>query len=130
MNTITRITIKLGRIVSIAASLAGGSLFAAEEKPSTQWVEGFDKVEFHHNGNRSASTRDFRGMARGYMTAAWWSPEQMKTNLLSWKTVMVPEKKPTSFSFIGATSVLPSEFSQGPSAKLSINGKHALTFTI
>lgn len=97
---------------------------------SPQWVEGFDKVEFHHNGNRSAATRDFRGTARGYMTAAWWSPEQMKTNVLSWKTAVVPEKQPTAFSFIGATAVLPSQFSQGPSAKLSVNGKYALTFTI
>jgi sialidase-1 len=116
-------------LVALAA-FTHASLSAADEKPATQWVEGFDKVEFHHNGNRSALTRDFRGMARGYMTAAWWSPEQMKTNVLSWKTAAVPEKKPTAFSFIAATAVLPSEFSQGPSAKLSINGIHALTFTI
>lgn len=96
---------------------------------SPQWVEGFDKVEFHHNGYRGSSTRDYRGMARGYMTAAWWTT-QIKTNFLSWKTAVVPEKKPTSFSFIAATSVLPSEFSKGPSAKMTINGKYALTFTI
>ena len=36
-----------------------------------QWVEGFDKVEFHHNAARNPNSRDFRGMARGYMTAGW-----------------------------------------------------------
>lgn len=95
-----------------------------------QWVEGFDKVEFHHNGNRSVPSRDFRGIARGYMTAAWWSHEQMKTNVLSWKSAVVPEKKDTTFSFIAASAVLPSEFSQGPSVKLTINDQYALTFNI
>ena len=42
-----------------------------------QSVEGFAKVEFHHNANRSAATLDFRGMSAGYMTAGWWAVGQM-----------------------------------------------------
>lgn len=95
-----------------------------------QEVEGFDKVEFHHNANGAAPTRDFRGPSRGYMTAGWWVPGQMKKNLVSWKTAPVPAKEATTFSFIGATCVLPAEFSRGPKAKLTVNGKEALTFTL
>ena len=57
-----------------------------------QWVEGFDKVEFHHDAARNPNSRDFRGMARGYMTAGWWAPGQMKKNLVSWKTAVVPAR--------------------------------------
>lgn len=95
-----------------------------------QLVEGFDSVVFHYNANRTSPVRDFRGSARGYMTAGWWSPEQMKKNILSWKTAIVPEKKATTFSFIAASPVLPSEFSRGPQVRMSVNGKYALTFTI
>ncbi|MGB7158812.1 MAG: sialidase family protein [Tepidisphaeraceae bacterium] len=110
--------------------LATTSLAAADAK-ERQWVEGFDKVEFHHNaGGGGGGTRDFRGMARGYMTAGWWAPGQLKDNYVSWKTVEVPEKEQTTFAFIASTSVLPSELSRGPSAKLSINGKDAVTFTL
>lgn len=97
---------------------------------SPQLVEGFDKVEFHHNANGGAPTRDFRGPSRGYMTAGWWAPGQMKKNLVSWKTAVVPAKAPCTFSFIAATCVLPSEFSRGPTVKLTVNGKDALTFTL
>lgn len=95
-----------------------------------QSVEGFDKVVFHYNINRSAQSRDFRGMAPGYMTAGWWADGQMKNNYLSWNTAPVPEKKTTTFHFIGASSVLPSEITNGPVAKLSVNGKHAISFTL
>lgn len=95
-----------------------------------QKAEGFDTVEFHYNANRMAASRDFRGMAPGYMTAGWWAAGQMKKNILSWKTAAVPEKKTTTFSFIGASSILPSEFSRGPQVKLTVNGQYALTFTI
>jgi sialidase-1 len=95
-----------------------------------QRVEGFDKVEFHHDANGAAPTRDFRGDARGYMTAAWWSPAQMKENFVSWKTGVTPQKQATTFVFIGASSVLPAQFSRGPSAKLTINNHDAVTFTI
>src|SRR4051794_33052892 len=71
-----------------------------------QWVEGFADVEFHHNANGSAPTRDFRGNSRGYMTAGWWIPGEMKMNYVSWKTAKVPAKKETTFVFVGATSVL------------------------
>ena len=95
-----------------------------------QWVEGFEEVEFHYNANRTAASRDFRGMTPGYMTAGWWAQGQMKKNILSWKTAVVPEKKATTFSFIGANSVLPIEFARGPKVKLTVNGQYALTFTL
>lgn len=96
---------------------------------TTQPVEGFDKVEFHNNAN-NGMRRDFRGLARGYMTAAWWSPAQMKDNRVAWWTAAVPAKAPTKFSFIAATCVLPMEFSRGPQAKLTVNGHEAITFTL
>ncbi|MES2695397.1 MAG: sialidase family protein [Verrucomicrobiota bacterium] len=106
-----------------------GVLFSVAR--AAQNVEGFDAVEFHHNGNRmSPSTRDFRGTARAYMTAGWWAPGQVANNRLAWKTAVVPAAESTTFTFVGATSVLPSEVSLGPSARLSINGKPALTFTL
>ena len=98
--------------------------------PAAQWVEGFDQPVFHHEGMRYPDALDFRGMSRGYMTAGWHSPAQLKENVLSWKTAVVPAKEPTTFAFIGATSVLPSEFSRGPQVKLFVNGKYALTFSI
>src|SRR4029079_845605 len=101
---------------------------AAEEK--RQFVEGFADVEFHNGANGSAPTRDFRGNSRGYMTAGWWIPGQANKNYVAWKTAKVPTKKETTFVFVGATSVLPSEFSRGPSAKLSVNGNEVLTFTL
>jgi sialidase-1 len=95
-----------------------------------QWVEGFDKIEFHHDAARNPNSRDFRGMARGYMTAGWWAPGQMKKNLVSWKTAVVPARQATTFAFVGATSVLPSEISTGPTAEVTVNGRHALKFTL
>ncbi|GAA4749676.1 sialidase family protein [Flavisolibacter ginsenosidimutans] len=97
-----------------------------------QWVEGFDKVVFHHDDSdpRRPLNRDFRGQSKGYMTAGWWIPGHMDRNFVSWQTAVVPEKKPTTFSFIGSTSVLPSEISKGPQAKLTVNGQYALTFTL
>src|SRR5918993_4806243 len=86
----------------------------AKEASPRQWVEGFDEVEFHHNANRGAAARDFRGMAPGFMTAGWWAPGQMKKNLVSWKTAAVPEKRQTTFAFIASTSVLPPEMTRGP----------------
>jgi sialidase-1 len=103
---------------------------SAASAANRQWVEGFDKVEFHHGANGASPTRDFRGTARGYMTAGWWIPGEMKQNYVSWKTAKVPAKQETTFVFVGATSVLPSEFTRGPSAKLSINGHEAVTFTL
>jgi hypothetical protein len=95
-----------------------------------QWVEGFDSVVFNYNSSNVTNVRDFRGNARGYMTAGWWAPGQMEKNILSWKTAPVPAKKATTFSFIGATPVLPSEILRGPQAKLSVNGKYILTFLL
>src|SRR5687768_9962530 len=87
---------------------------------SRQWVEGFEKVEFHHNAARNPYSRDFRGMARGYMTAGWWAPGQLKKNVVSWQTAVVPARQQTTFVFVGATSVLPSEIPTGPSARLKV----------
>lgn len=99
----------------------------AQEK---QKVEGFDKVEFSYNANTKGTVRDFRGASKGYMTAGWWAPGQMKKNILSWRTAAVPEKAPTTFAFIGSSVVLPAEIAVGPKVKLSVNGKYALTFTL
>src|SRR5215813_11168435 len=110
----------------VALVLVASTASAADR----QRVEGFDKVEFHHNANGATPTRDFRGTARGYMTAGWWIPGEMKQNYVSWKTAKVPAKQETTFVFVGATSVLPSEFTRGPSARLSINGHEAVTFTL
>ena len=117
-------------IVAVASAAFAADAKDARKPAERQRVEGFDKVEFHHNANRGAAARDFRGMAPGFMTAGWWAPGQMKKNLVSWKTAAVPEKRDTTFVFIAATSVLPSEMTRGPSAKLSVNGREALTFTL
>ena len=97
---------------------------------TTQWVEGFDQVEFHHNAPRAPLARDFRGVANSYIAAAWYAPTEMKEHMLSWKTAVVPAQQATTFAFIGASAVLPSEYSRGPQVKLSVNGRYALTFTI
>ncbi|WP_414660629.1 sialidase family protein [Horticoccus sp. 23ND18S-11] len=95
-----------------------------------QTAEGFEKTVFHHNANRSIASLDFRGMSVGSMTAGWWAPGQMTKNLVSWETAAVPAKAKTTFAFIGASAVLPSEFTRGPEARLSVDGKYALTFRI
>jgi sialidase-1 len=117
-------------ILCLFISTLTAAACAQTTQHSTQTIEGFDKVEFHHNANGATPTRDFRGLSRGYMTAGWWAPGQMKKNIVSWKTAIVPVKQSTTFSFIAATSVLPSELSRGPSAKVSVNGNQALTFTL
>lgn len=61
------------------------------------------------------------------MTAGWWAPGQVKNNSVPWKRAIVTEARPTTFSFVAATSVLPPELSGGPSAKLSVNGNEAVT---
>ena len=96
----------------------------------TQKVEGFNSVVFQYNANRSLAVRDFLGSSKGYMTAGWWAKGQMKDNILSWKTAEVPEKKPTTFVFVGSSCVLPLEIVVGPRVKLTVNGKYALTFTL
>src|SRR6476659_3746834 len=117
-------------LASLIAMVATIGFAAGAAAASQQWVEGFAAVEFHHDANGATPTRDFRGPCRGYMTARWWSPGEMKKNYVSWETAPVPAKKETTFVFVGATSVLPSEFSRGPSAKVSVNGHDALTFTL
>lgn len=96
-------------------------------------VEGFQRVIFAHNHHDSATiinTRDFRGVSRGFMTAAWWAPGQMKDNRLEWETAAAPEKKDTVFSFTGASAPLPPNIARGPELKLYVNGEYALTFSI
>ncbi|HVJ67762.1 MAG TPA: sialidase family protein [Caulifigura sp.] len=115
-------------VVAVLGLLCIAPSHGADSAP--QAVEGFDQVVFHHNANRENPTRDFRGMSRGYMTAGWWAPGQLKDNFISWKTAAVPAKKATTFSFIGACSSLPAEFVRGPSARLFVNGQLALTFTL
>ncbi|MDQ7948691.1 MAG: sialidase family protein [Pedobacter sp.] len=95
-----------------------------------QAVEGFSAVDFHNDANRARPQLDFRGNTKGYMTAGWWAKGQLKKNILSWQTGVVPEKAATTFSFIASSAVLPSEFTIGPKVKLTINGKYALTFNL
>lgn len=112
--------------VALILIISAAGIYAQDQ----QSVEGFDKIEFHYNANKTAASRDFRGMAPGYMTAGWWAEGQTKKNVLSWKTATVPAKKPTVFSFIAASAVLPSEFTRGPYVKMSVNGTHAITFRL
>lgn len=96
-----------------------------------QHVEGFDKIEFCYNtGGITSGDVDFRGKSKSCRTASWWAAAQMRDNYVSWNTATIPEEKRTTFSFIANTSVLPSEFTVGPKAKLFVNDKEALTFTI
>ncbi len=126
MHTVASIAVR----PFVLATFAVGAVFASRVA-ATQWVEGFDRVEFHYDATqRTRVPRDFRGMVPGYMTAGWWAPGQLQDNYLSWKTAVVPTRQATTFSFIGATTVLPSQFSRGPAAKLSINSHYALTFAI
>ena len=127
LDFVVAVRFVLTSLIAMAAAIGSAANASAANR---QWVEGFAEVEFHHDANGSTPTRDFRGPSRGYMTAGWWAPGEMKKNYVSWKTATVPAKKETTFVFIGATSVLPSDFSRGPTAKLSVNGKEALEFTI
>ncbi len=111
----------------LSTLLVVSSAFAAE---TVQRVEGFASVVYSPSANSRPGTKpaDFRGPARGYMTRPWWttgSPQK-----LQWKTAVVPEKKATEFSFMGASAVVPAEFSRGPMARLSVNGKSSVTFEI
>jgi sialidase-1 len=118
---------KRNRICKVILALLSSLPVIAQDR---QYVEGFDTVVFHYNANRMAASRDYRGTTRGFMTAGWWAKGQMKKNFLSWKTALVPAAKPTTFSFIAASSVLPSSITRGPLVKLSVNGQYALTFQI
>lgn len=100
----------------------------AQNKP--QQVEGFSKVEFHYDANRSRPQIDYKGTTKGYMTAGWWAKGQMIKNHLAWQTGIVPEKDATTFSFIGSSAVLPSDITIGPKVKVTVNGKYALTFNL
>lgn len=118
---------------NILAFLISVSIFSftAHSQEEPQRVEGYEEIVFHNGDVLSkANIRDYYGMSQGYMTAGWWVPGHVNQNYVSWKTAAVPQKKNTVFSFVAATSVLPAEISLGPQAKLSINGKHAVTFTI
>lgn len=97
---------------------------------SPQQVEGFSEIVFDHKANRNTASLDYRGKSPGYMTAGWWASGQTADNKLSWKTAIVPEKAATIFSFVGASSIVPTEFTRKPKVKISVNGKHALTFEL
>ena len=124
-DTIMKMSGKITGLLIFLAIAYGG------QAQSPQQVEGFSKIIFHYNANNTKASRDFRGTTPGYMTAGWWMPGQMKgENKVVWQTAKVPQKKETTFSFIGASAVLPSEFSRGPYVKLFVNDKYALTFRI
>src|SRR5262245_58106249 len=104
------------------------------QNPPLQQVEGFDSIVFSHdqqrNGTLTRSSIEFRGQHSGGWTAPWWAPGAMKNNTLVWKTALCPEKKQTLFSFAGASSATPPEFSKGPHAKLFVNDRYVLTFEL
>lgn len=127
-QTTNQLIIMRNKVSFLLFMLMSSSMVTVAQK--TQSVEGFDKLDFYYNANRSQSYTDFRGVTKGYMTAGWWSNEEMKENILSWKTGIVPEKLPTVFSFIGSSSVLPAEITVGPKVKLKVNGVYALTFNL
>jgi sialidase-1 len=114
----------------LSAIVLAALVAAAATAQAVQTIEGFEAVEFHNGANGSAPAQDFRGMARGYMTAGWWIPGQADKNYVSWMTAAVPEKVETRLVFVGATSPLPADLSRGPAAKISVNGQHAVTFSI
>lgn len=109
--------------------MAAASAFAQ----TGQRVEGFASIVFAHNADGSSVVQsgvDFRGSSRGYTTAAWWAPGQLKDNRLEWKTAAAPVKARTTFVFAAASSPLPPELLRGPALQLSVNGQYALTFSI
>lgn len=98
-----------------------------------QLVEGFGRVVFAHNDHASATVlagRDFRGRSKGYMTAGWWAPGQVKDNRLEWETAPCPQKANTVFSFIAESSPVPPAIARGPELKLYVNDTYALTFQL
>ncbi|WP_437206918.1 sialidase family protein [Planctomicrobium sp. SH664] len=105
-------------------------LSAIAEGAPPQRVEGFDQIEFHYDASNGRATRDYRGMAKGFTTAAWWAPGQWKQNEVIWKSAIVPEKEAATFVFVAASSPLPPELARGPEAKISVNGHYAVTFTL
>ena len=112
---------KIAVLCTLAASAFGAN---------TQWVEGFDKVEFHHNANRNANEPRFSWNGPRLYDCRLVGSRADQEELVSWKTAVVPAEEPTTFAFVGASCILPSEFSRGPSAKLTVNGHYALTFTL
>jgi sialidase-1 len=108
-------------------ALGTGSSFAA----AAQLVEGFHEVVFHRAAPRVSRALDFRGMSESFMTGGWFAPGHREgRNILAWRTAPVAVAEETTFVFIAASSALPSEFSRGPQARLSVNGRYALTFSL
>ena len=103
------------RLIVLATLVAG-----VARAQTTQRVEGFDKVEFHHNANGAAPTRDFRGtrprLHDGRLVGARADEEELR--LLEDRAGAGESSRPRSPSS-APPRVLPSEFSRGPSAKLT-----------
>ena len=114
---------KLSAVLAITMLQAVGA-------DTPQRVEGFAAVVHSPSANSRPGTMpaDFRGPAPGHMTKPWWTTGPPE--LLQWKTAVVPENRQTIFSFVGASAVVPAEFSRGPMARLFVNGKPAVTFEI
>ncbi|MDQ2947688.1 MAG: glycoside hydrolase [Acidobacteriota bacterium] len=117
-------------MMRLIGPLVGFSLAAVLFADEVQKVEGFAAVVFAHNVDHLSQPLDYRGPAIGYATAGWWAPGQMKDNRLVWRTASCPRSAPTIFSFIGASSITPPEFSRGPQANLFVNDKKAITFDL
>lgn len=110
-----------------AVGMVFGALLSAQD---VQKVEGFAAVVFAHNSDHLLPSMDYRGPALGYATAGWWAPGQMKYNRLVWRTAPVPTSAPAVFSFVGASSITPPEFSRGPRVNLFVNDKKAIAFDL
>ena len=110
----------------LSVLLIASSALAAE---TAQRVEGFASIVNSPSANSRPGTQpaDFRGPARGFMTPPWWTTSSEK---LQWKTAVAPDKKVTEFSFVGASAVVPAEFSRGPRVRLTLDGKESVTFEI
>ncbi len=123
-----RLRIGLGIVSAAMLMLLSGARPVHTE--SIQEVEGFQEIVFSHPHDFLTSSVDFRGPSKGYMTAEWWSPGQMKNNIVIWRTAVAPRKARTIFRFIAASATTPPDISKGPQARLFVNGAYALTFDL
>lgn len=97
---------------------------------AAQQVEGFASLVSSPaaNSRPAALPLDFRGPAKGHMTAPWWTTGPHKR--LEWRTAAPPRQEDTTFVFTGASSVIPAEFSRGPKATLYLNGEPVVVFDL
>ncbi len=117
-------------VLAASAALAAIAFMRGADSTEAQKVEGFDEIVFVHPHDFARSSVDFRGDSPGFMTAEWWSPGQMRNNIVVWNTAACPRKVPTVFSFVASTAATPPDISRGPVARLYVNDHYALTFDL